>query len=151
MSKVIVSENVEIVNIVFSGKAYPEISRVNGRISFQTVKDFLFAHGYMTIDDYKSDNTAYAVIVSGLFKAFQDGVLSLNSTKQDGVYNLTPVRVSTGLSGKLEDVFAVSTISLANAFCLARMKNPDIVCNKCYVSESLRIDQMFPASKNRAP
>lgn len=139
--------------IVYSGNAYPEISRAtlsNGsrQITMQTTKDFLFAHGYISATDVTNDNLDYATLTRALYQAFEDGVLSLNATKQDGVSNYTIIRVSSGLSGKLDTVLAISTISLANPFCLARMENPDLVCNKCYVSESLRIAGILAYTQN---
>lgn len=148
-------QNNSILNkkIVYSGNAYPEISRAtlsNGskQITMQTTKDFLFAHGYISAADVTNDNLDYATLTRALYQAFEDGVLSLNATKQDGVLNLTIIRVSAGLSGKLDTVLAISTISLANPFCLARMENPDLVCNKCYVSESLRIAGILAYTQN---
>lgn len=148
MSNTIVNDNVQVVNIVFTGKAYPEIARINNRITLQTTKDFLYKHGYISLENLTDPDCNYTVITQGLYRAFCDGVLSLNATKQDGVENLTPIRVSTGLSGKLDTVLAISTISLANTFCLARMKNNDLVCSKCYVSESLRIDGILAYTQN---
>lgn len=135
-------------NVVYSGKAFPEISRKNGRITTQTVKDFLFAHDLLTYNQYADPKLDYTVMVPALFRAFQTGILSLNATKQTGVKNLTPVRLSTGLSGKMLGVWAISTISLCNSFCLARMRDPELVCYHCYVKKSLRIDGILQYTQN---
>ena len=133
-------------------KAYPEISRqqtkAGYRITLQTAKEFLFENGYISLNDLNNPDCDYTAITTGIFRAFCDGKLSLNATKQDGISNKTPIRVSTGLSGKLDTVFSVSTISLVNQFCLSRMKNDDLVCSKCYVPESLRIDGILAYTQN---
>ena len=139
-------------SIITNGKAYPEITREkakNGyRITMQTAKQFLFDNGYISLYDLTNDECDYTTITTGIYKAFCDGKLSLNATKQDGIMNNTPVRVSTGLSGKLDTVFAITTISLVNKFCLARMQMQDLVCSKCYVPESLRIDGILAFAQN---
>ena len=142
-----------INNVVTNGKAYPEIKREYNksgqlRITTKTVKMFLYENGLISQDELLSEKTEKSVIVMGLYKAFKSGILSLNATKQDGVKNNTPVRVSSGLKGKLDDVPAISTISLANDFCLARMKIQGIVCHDCYVPASLRIDGMLAYTQN---
>ena len=139
-------------NFITKGKAYPELPReqtkAGFRVTMQTVKVFGYAHGYITLDQLNDPDLDYATITTAIYRAFDDGVLSINATKQDGVDNLTPVRVSTGLSGKLDGVFAITTISLVNQFCLARMLNEDLVCSKCYVPESLRIDGILAFAQN---
>ena len=135
-------------SVTVSGRVYPEIKRKNNRITTDTVKEFLYKNNLISMEDYHNKNCGYAVITLGVFKAFQLGLLSLNCTKQDGVKNYTPVRVSTGLSGKMLSLFAISTISLVNQFCLSRMKNDKLVCSKCYVSESLRIDGILQYTQN---
>ena len=138
--------------IVYKGQIYPEIAREqtkNGlRITMQTTKEYLFAHGYISAADLANPDCDYTTITAAVYRAFCDGVLSLNATKQDGVYNLTTIRVSTGLSGKLYTMFAITTISLVNSFCLARMQMDDLVCSKCYVPESLRIDGILAFAQN---
>lgn len=140
-------------NIVYSGSAYPEITRQPNRsgalrISMEGVKSFLIENNYMEASEAGRKDTPKEAIVQGVFRAFREGKLSLNATPQKGVSNLTPVRLSTGLKGKLDDVPAISTISLANDFCLARMKNPDFVCSECYVPASLRIDGILQYTQN---
>lgn len=139
-------------NIITNGKTYPEITREktkNGyRITMQTAKIFLFANGYISENDLNNPECDYTTITTGIYKAFCDGKLSLNATKQDGIQNKTPIRVSTGLSGKLDTVFAVTTISLVNQFCLSRMLIDELVCSKCYVPESLRIDGILAFAQN---
>ena len=93
-------------NIITNGKTYPEITREkakNGyRITMQTAKQFLFDNGYISYENLIDENCDYTTITTGIYKAFCDGKLSLNATKQDGISNYTPIRVSTGLSGKLD-------------------------------------------------
>lgn len=150
MSAITVSHNVHNVNSVslpnrltISEKAYPEIARKNGRITCQTVKDFLHKNGLISDLDYENPKLEYDVISTALYTAFKKGILSLNCTKQTGILNNTPIRMSTGLGGKMKKVWAFSTISLINRFCLARMKNPELVCYHCYVKKSLRIDAIM--------
>ena len=128
------------LKITTNGRVYPEIARVNNRITTQTVKDFLYSEGYISADQLNDNNCDYGVIARGLYKAFSEGKLSLNATKQTGIMNNTPVRMSTGLGGKMKNVWAFSTLSLCNLFCLKRMKNPALVCHHCYVGKSLHID-----------
>lgn len=139
-------------HITEKGVTYPEITREqakNGyRITMQTTKQFLFDNGYITFDNLVNTDCDYTTITRGVYQAFCDNKLSLNATKQDGVYNNTPIRVSTGLSGKLDTVFAITTISLVNQFCLSRMTIDDLVCSKCYVPESLRIDGILAFAQN---
>ena len=140
--------NIIVSHVIQDGKAFPEISRINGRITTQTVKIFLFENNLIDGCQFMDKKLDYSVIVPALYKAFESGLLSLNATKQKGVKNLTPVRLSTGLAGKMKDVWAISTISLCNAFCLARMKNPELVCYHCYVKKSLRIDGILQYTQN---
>ena len=146
------SNNSIINSIVEKGQTYPEITREkakNGyRITMQTTKIFLHACGYISADELNNPDLDYTTITRGIYRAFCDGKLSLNATKQDGVKNNTPIRVSTGLSGKLDTVFALTTISLVNQFCLSRMLIKDLVCSKCYVPESLRIDGILAFTQN---
>lgn len=150
MSTIYDTTNVSVRNqIVTEGKAYPEFARnARGRISTQSVKDWLYQEGFLNVYEYADPKTDVGIIVRALYQAFAQGKLSLNATKQDGTLNLTPVRVSTGLGGKMKGVWAISTISLCNTFCLARMKDPDLVCNQCYVSRSLRIDGILQYTQN---
>lgn len=138
--------------ITEKGVTYPEITREqakNGyRITMQTTKQFLFDNGYITFDNLVDTDCDYTTITRGVYQAFCDNKLSLNATKQDGVFNNTPIRVSTGLSGKLDTVFAITTISLVNQFCLSRMTIDDLVCSKYYVPESLRIDGILAFAQN---
>lgn len=139
-------------SIIKKGQTYSEITREqakNGfRITMQTAKQFLFDNGYISYENLTDENCDYTTITNGIFRAFCDGKLSLNATKQDGISNYTPIRVSTGLSGKLDTVFAITTISLVNQFCLSRMLIDDLVCSKCYVPESLRIDGILAFAQN---
>lgn len=138
--------------IITTGKAYPELERVqtkNGyRITMQSAKNSLYKMGYITLSELMDPECNYTIITTAIYNAFCDGKLSLNGTKQDGVSNLTIVRVSAGLSGKLDTLLAITTISLVNRFCLSRMSIDELVCSKCYVPESLRIDGILAFAQN---
>ena len=126
---------------VYSGLAYPEIRKysVDGKIHTADVKIFLFENGLLSAGDLADQKCDYQPIAWGLYRAFRMGILSLNCTKQKGIVNNTPVRMSTTLGGKMKDVWAFSTLSLVNPLCLARMKNSNLVCAHCYVKKSLYI------------
>ena len=134
--------------IVFSGQRYPEIARVNNRITCETVKQFLFEKDLITLDMLENPNLDYQVIAWSLLKAFQRGLLSLNATKQTGIINNTPLRLSSSLEGKMKDVWAFSTLSLVNPFCLRRMQIEEFVCSHCYVKRSLHIDAILNYIQN---
>lgn len=128
--------------------AYPEIKRINGRITCQSVKDFLYNNGFMTAENYNNPDCDYYYIAAGIIAAFRAGKLSLNCTKQCGIVNHTPIRMSTNLGGKMKNVWAFSTLSLCNPFCLARMKKAELVCSHCYVKKSLHIDAILNYCQN---
>ena len=127
------------VKVTVSGRAYPEIRRVNNQITTYTVKEFLHTAGLLTEEQLHDNTLGYEIIAPAILAAFARGLLSLNATKQTGILNNTPVRMSTGLGGKMKGVWAFSTLSLCNAFCLKRMQMPDLVCYHCYVKKSLHI------------
>lgn len=128
--------------------AWPEIKRINGRITCQTVKDFLHKNGFLSTENYLDPACDYYYIASGIIAAFRANKLSLNCTKQCGIVNHTPVRMSTSLGGKMRGVWAFSTLSLCNPFCLARMKKAELVCSHCYVKKSLHIDAILNYCQN---
>ena len=128
--------------------AYPEIRRVNGRIITSTVKEFLHAAGLLSDDQNNNPELNKAIIARAIFAAFQRGILSLNATKQTGIIGYTPVRMSTGLGGKMEKVWSFSTLSLCNPFCVKRMQNKDLVCGYCYVPDTLHIDGILQYVQN---
>lgn len=132
----------EITNtVIYDGISYPEIRAYspNGKINTLSVKIFLHENGLLSANDLMDPKCDFQPIAAGLLKAFQFGILSLNATKQKGIKNNTPVRMSTSLGGKMKNVWAFSTLSLCNKMCLARMKNKDLVCAHCYVKKSLYI------------
>lgn len=143
MLKQIVSIDIRNVKneCVYSGVTYPEIRKysVDGKINTLAVKVFLHENGLLSTADLLNPKCDYTPIAWGLYKAFYQGILSLNCTKQKGIINNTPIRMSTSLGGKMKDVYAFSTLSLVNPMCQARMKNKRLVCNKCYVKKSLYI------------
>lgn len=134
--------------LIKSGQMYPEISRKNGRIVTESVKDYLYKNNLISAADYDDPNCDYGIIARGILAAFKSGILSLNCTKQKGITNNTPVRMSTTLGGKMRDVWAFSTLSLCNNFCLQRMKNPALVCAYCYVKKSLHISAILNYVQN---
>lgn len=143
MSNSIVAEKLNVVNaIVMDGKAYPEIRvwALDGKtITMAAVKVFLFKNGLVDESILIDPKADIQPIAWGLLKAFRMGILSLNATKQKGVLNRTPIRLSTSMSGKMKDVWAISTMSLVNPLCLARMRNGKLVCAHCYVKKSLYV------------
>ena len=144
MSKTIVSPDVKNVKneCIYSGKSYPEVRiySVDGKLtSVLPWKIFLHKHGYLSASELIDENLSFDVIGFALLRAFQDGILSLDCTKQTGIENHTPVRMSTSLGGKMKKVWAFSTLSLVNPFCMARMKNGELVCAHCYVRKSFHI------------
>lgn len=46
--------------------------------------------------------------------------------------NISPVYVSDNMSGKMEGIPAISTSCKCNERCLARMKNPNLICHYCF-------------------
>lgn len=143
MSENIVSVVDSVVKnvVIYDGKSYPEIRKysVDGKITMLPVKIFLYNNGLLTGKELNDPKCDYMPIAWGLYKAFQQGILSLNATKQKGIINRTPIRMSTSLGGKMLDVWAFSTLSLVNPLCLARMRNEKLVCHHCYVKKSLYI------------
>lgn len=149
MSKNSVSNVLNIVNpIVTDGKAYPEFDRVNGRITMQTVKNRLYEWDYISYEQKEDPELDYQIVAWSLLRAFKDGKLSLNATKQTGIIGNTPIRMSTSLGGKMKGVWAFSTLSLVNPFCLRRMQLTDFVCHHCYVRRSLHIDAVLNYVQN---
>ena len=49
------------------------------------------------------------------------------------------VHISTGLTGKLYGVWAVSTAVTKNPLCQARRKCPDMICAHCYAATGLKL------------
>lgn len=119
--------------------SYPEVRAFGSLNSCYTWKKFLHVNGLLSDEQLNDDTLQYDVIGTALFHAFQAGCLSVNMTKQTGIIGHCPVRMSTSLGGKMKGVWAFSTLSLINPFCLARMKNPELVCYHCYVKKSLHI------------
>ena len=52
--------------------------------------------------------------------------------------NESPVHVSDSMSGKMSGIPSISTSCLVNPICLARMKNGDSVCSKCFAETTLK-------------
>lgn len=134
----------------YSRDSYPEIRKycAGNIITTQAVKAFLYDNGLLSYTDYIDPKCDYTPIANGLYIAFCKGLLSLNATKQTGVLNNTPIRVSTSMGGKMKDVWAISTLSLVNKMCLRRMKNENIVCHHCYVKRSLHITAILNYVQN---
>lgn len=124
-----------------SRNSYPEIRAysIDGKINTQSVKMYLYNNGFLDGRHLVDPKCDISVIAYGIYKAFKSGKLSLNCTKQTGVINETPIRMSTSLGGKMLDVWAFSTLSLVNPLCQIRMRNNKLVCAHCYVKNSLYI------------
>lgn len=152
MSNIIISHDVLNVKnaVIKSGKAYPEIRKysLNGKITTESVKIFLYENNLLSGKDLADPKCDYSPIAYGLYRAFYTGILSLNETKQTGVINHTPIRLSVRLGGKMADVWAISTLSLVNPLCQLRMKNPKLVCHHCYVKKSLHIGAILNYVQN---
>lgn len=133
-----------------SKDSYPEIRQYSetGKINTLSVKIFLNVNGLLSMKDLLDPKCDFEPIAAGLFMAFKKGILSLNCTKQTGVLNYTPIRISTSMGGKMKDVWAVSTLSLVNPMCLRRMKINGIVCRHCYVKRSLHITAILNYVQN---
>ena len=103
----------------------------DGKLHFSTelYKAFLFFHGYISEEEYNNAKLSLRVILPAALKAFKDGIMPIKLTKQTGINGYTPIRLSTSFLGKMLHMWAFSTVSLVNKFCLARMKNPELVCN----------------------
>lgn len=147
---IIANYRVKMIVSKFSRDSYPEIRKycVGNVITTQAVKAFLYDNGLLSLNDYNDPKCDYTPIANGLYIAFCRGLLSLNATKQTGVLNNTPIRVSTSMGGKMKDVYAISTLSLVNKMCLRRMKNEKIVCHHCYVKRSLHITAILNYVQN---
>lgn len=150
LSYIIGSYRVNMVVSKFSRASYPEIRKycAGNIITTQAVKAFLYDNGLLSYEDYMDPKCDYTPIANGLYIAFARGLLSLNATKQSGVLNNTPIRVSTSMGGKMLGVWAISTLSLVNKMCLRRMKNEKIVCHHCYVKRSLHITAILNYVQN---
>lgn len=147
---VIADTKIRMIVSKFSRDSYPEIRKycTGSVITTQAVKAFLYDNGLLSYQDYMDPKCDYTPIANGIYIAFRRGLLSLNATKQNGVLNNTPIRVSTSMGGKMKDVWAISTLSLVNKMCLRRMKCKDIVCHHCYVKRSLHITAILNYVQN---
>ena len=141
---------IRMIQSKYSRDSYPEIRKycTGNVITTQAVKHFLFDNGLLSHEDYIDPKCDYTPIANGIYYAFRKGLLSLNCTKQTGVMNFTPIRVSTSMGGKMKDVWAISTLSLVNPMCIRRMKIKDIVCAHCYVKRSLHITAILNYVQN---
>lgn len=147
---IVAGYKVRMIVSKFSRDSYPEIRKycTGNVITTQAVKAFLYDNGLLSLHDYQDPKCDYTPIANGLYIAFCKGLLSLNATKQSGVLNNTPIRLSTSMGGKMKDVWAISTLSLVNKMCLRRMKIDGIVCNHCYVKRSLHITAILNYVQN---
>lgn len=133
-----------IKNKCQTDNAWKEFYRLgdDGKLHFSTelFKAFLFHHDYITEEQYRDEKLSMRIILPCALKAFVDGVMPIKLTKQTGIIGYSPIRLSTSFTGKMLHMWAFSTVSLVNKFCLARMKNPDLVCYNCYVEKSLHLE-----------
>lgn len=152
IAKEIIFANVKIriIESNNSKDSYPEIRQYSktGKVNTPAVKEFLYVNGLLSEENYNNPKCDFEPISYGLYLAFKTGKLSLNATKQFGVINFTPIRLSTSMGGKMKDVWAISTLSLVNPMCLRRMKIKDIVCEHCYVKRSLHITAILNYIQN---
>lgn len=51
--------------------------------------------------------------------------------------NVSPIRVSDNMTGKMEGIPSISTSCLENPRCIARMKNGEAVCAHCFAEATL--------------
>lgn len=58
--------------------------------------------------------------------------MKYDARKSKYAENVSPVYVSDNMSGKMHDIPAISTSCKCNERCLARMKNPDLICHYCF-------------------
>lgn len=104
----------------------------------QLLKNYLFEKGFMTLQQRDNEKCTCKEIAAAVFNCMKSGVFPIKATKQTGIIGYTPVRLSRDFSGKMRGKWAFSSLSLINTFCLARMKNPDLVCFYCYVEKALK-------------
>lgn len=112
----------------------------NGKPVFHTqnLKQWLFDHGFMTVAQLNNEKCTCKEIAWAVFNALKAGVFPIKATKQTGIKGYSPIRLSRDFSGKMRGKWAFSTLSLINSFCIARMKNPELVCFYCYVEKALK-------------
>lgn len=48
------------------------------------------------------------------------------------------IRFNMNMSGKMAGVNCLSTSNLVNPYCIARKKNPDMICSKCYADSTCK-------------
>ena len=115
-------------------------SMESGRPVFhvQLLKKYLFEKGFMTLQQFDNDNCTMKEIANAVFRCLQAGIFPIKATKQTGILGYSPFRLSRDFSGKMRGKWAFTTLSLINTFCLARMKNPELVCFYCYVEKALK-------------
>lgn len=104
----------------------------------QLLKKYLFDHGFMTAAQMNDEKCTCKEIAAAVFNCMKAGVFPVKATKQTGILGYSPIRLSRDFSGKMRGKWAFSTLSLINSFCLARMKNPELVCFYCYVEKALK-------------
>ena len=104
----------------------------------QLLKNYLYEKGFMTAAQRDNDKCTCKEIAAAVFNCMKAGIFPIKATKQTGIIGYTPIRLSRDFSGKMRGKWAFSSLSLINTFCLARMKNPDLVCFYCYVEKALK-------------
>lgn len=130
-----------LTNPVQTEKAWNEFySDENGKPVFHTqlLKNYLFEKGFMTAGQRDNEKCTCKEIALAVFNCMKAGVFPIKATKQTGIIGYTPIRLSRDFSGKMRGKWAFSSLSLINSFCLARMKNPELVCFYCYVEKALK-------------
>lgn len=61
-----------------------------------------------------------------------------NMHKSKYCVNISPVAISDYMSGKMENIASISTSCEKNLICLARMKDDDSICAKCFADATVR-------------
>lgn len=104
----------------------------------QLLKNYLYEKGFMTLQQRNDEKCTCKEIAWAVYRCLQAGIFPIKATKQTGIVGYSPVRLSRDFSGKMRGKWAFSTLSLINDFCIARMKNPELVCFYCYVEKALK-------------
>lgn len=127
-----------ISNPIETENAWKIFCDENGTFHTQLLKNFLFEKGFMSIEQLNNEKCTVKEIAISVFNCMKSGIFPIKATKQTGIIGYTPIRLSRDFSGKMRGKWAFSTLSLINPFCIARMKNPELVCFYCYVEKALK-------------
>ena len=122
-----------VTNEIFFTKRYPAFADADGSFSKINLVEYLFERGFLTDEQRKQGNKlSGGIILWAVYKALAAGVFPVKAGRQTAIYGYTPIRFSTGFTGKMEGKAAFTTCSLVNPLCLIKMKNPEFVCSQCF-------------------